>query len=101
MLDKLRKYLKEETIVDIFNRYDTIFIKNVCTHNSIDDVVNVLKKYDINFLDELFYYYFEIIDVDPLKIDKALDKIKTEHQSDYLDIIENDILILKKMIEND
>lgn len=95
----LEKYVNEFYFEEILDTYEEIYLNNLDENNFLE-VLQVLRKYHFNFIEDIILKYLEIFEMDYNDVANNLESLKKELGENFVDIIGNDMSYLSKIIDD-
>lgn len=91
------EYLDEYYLEELFNNYDINYLKSI-DKNKFEEIYNLLKKYNFDFIEDIIEEYLEIFQMDKDIVEKRILSLKKVLGENWLDKIGNDMSYLEYIV---
>ncbi len=94
------KYLDDFYLEELFQSYDIDYLRNVDEKN-FEAVYQVLKKFRIDYIEDIILGYLDIFGMKPDKVEEKLLNLKKALGENFIEIIGNDLSYLEYVVRGD
>ncbi len=91
------KYLDDFYLEELFQNYDIDYLKNVDEKN-FEEVYQVLKKFRIDYIEDIILGYLDIFVMKPDQVEKKLLNLKKVLGENFVKIIGDDLSYLEYIV---
>lgn len=92
------RYLDDYYLEELFNNYDINFLRSIDEHN-FNEVYNIFKKYNFDYIEDIIENYLEIFTLDSKKVEDKIVALKNKLGDDFVNIIGDDMSYLEEILK--